>query len=338
MTINLFFFIFTLWLLCALGLSYRRGNVDWRDKRLTQQIFACVFFSFIFTITYFVTVLQYTLDISYFSEELEYSGIRLLEPYEPEVDLSEMDLSVACVEAFAVPCTYLIQAFDMFMGCYRQILRYLAYRRRKAAERQRERDKVKNTIWHRLRKTSLKLYTMGLSMYNRYKERYDDYRRNRQEQNDKLEEIKLLQKSKEINEKMERDRQQLEEERKKRLEHELWKKQIEEDHRKEQEEIKRQEEEQRQQEEKKRQEEEEEKLKKMPTLSVQQFKQLWGDLGTSGQFQCKLKSAPSLMMFTEHIKKQVLVLPLYTLIVSYLNYFRVFMWFMLLTLRLVILS
>jgi hypothetical protein len=308
MCVNLFFFIFVFWLLCALGLSYRRGNVDWRNKDLTNQIFACVFFQFVFTVIYFVTILQYTLDISYFSEELEYEGIRLLEPYEPEVDLSEMNLSVACVEAFAVPCTYIIQAFDMFMACYRQILRYMAYRRRKAIEHQRERDKIKNTIWHRLRKTryhlyynynisyyhyyyyyyyylSLKLYTMGLAMYNRYKERYDDYRRNRQEQLDKEEEMKLLQKSAAINEKMERERQQLEEERKKRLEHEMWKKQIEEDHRKEQEEIARQEREIKQ-----KAEEEEKAMKSMPTLSVQQFKSYWTSLGTSGQFQCKLKS------------------------------------------------
>jgi hypothetical protein len=162
MMINLFLFIFTLWLICALGLLYRTPNIDWQNRTLMQQMFACVFFTFLFTLIYFVTIIQYTLDISYFSEELEYSGIRLLEPYEPEVDLSEMDLSIACIEAFAVPCTYLIQAFDMFMGCYRQILRYLAYRRRKAAELERQRGKVKNTIWHRLRKTSLKLYTIGI--------------------------------------------------------------------------------------------------------------------------------------------------------------------------------
>lgn len=149
-------------------------------------------------------------------------------------------------------------------------------------------------------------------MYHRYKQRFDDYRRDRQEKYEKTEEIKLLQKSQEINDRMERERQQLEEERKKRLEHELWKKQIEEDHRKEQEEFKlleeglalQEQEKKRQEEEKKRKEEDEEKIKMMPTLSVQQFKSLWGSLATSGQFQCKLKASPSLMLFSEHIKKQ----------------------------------
>lgn len=166
MMINLFFFIFTLWLICALGLTYRVSNIDWRDNKISSQMLGCVIFTFIFTIAYFITIVLYTLDLSYYSEELEYSGIRLLEPYEPEVDLSEMDLSVACVEAFAVPCTYLIQAFDMFMSCYRQILRYLAYRRRKAAELERQRGKIKNTIWHRLRKTSFKLYTIGNTIFS----------------------------------------------------------------------------------------------------------------------------------------------------------------------------
>lgn len=130
-------------------------------------------------------------------------------------------------------------------------------------------------------------------MYNRYKERYDDYRRNRREQLEKEEEMKLLQKSVAINEKMERERQQLEEERKKRLEHEMWKKQIEDDHRREQEEIARQELEMKQkaeEEERLRKEEEEKAMTTMPTLSVQQFKSFWGNLGTSGQFQCKLKA------------------------------------------------
>ena len=66
------------------------------------------------------------------------------------------------------------------------------------------------------------LLLLGLGMYNRYRERYNDYRRDRQEKLEKNEEIKLLQKSKEINEKMERERQQLEEDRKKRYSSSLY--------------------------------------------------------------------------------------------------------------------
>lgn len=53
-----------------------------------------------------------------------------------------------------------------------------------------------------------------------------------------------------------------------------------------------------------REKNEREKADISPTLSVSQYKALWASLGTAGSFQCKLKSAPSLIAFSEHLRKQ----------------------------------
>jgi hypothetical protein len=41
-----------------------------------------------------------------------------------------------------------------------------------------------------------------------------------------------------------------------------------------------------------------------PTLSVHQFKALWGSLPVHGSFQCKLRSAPNMQVLTQHLRKQ----------------------------------
>lgn len=45
-------------------------------------------------------------------------------------------------------------------------------------------------------------------------------------------------------------------------------------------------------------------LSQSPTLSVHQFKALWGSLQVLGSFQCKLRSAPNMQTLTQHLRKQ----------------------------------
>jgi hypothetical protein len=53
-----------------------------------------------------------------------------------------------------------------------------------------------------------------------------------------------------------------------------------------------------------RKENEQKEMDTKPVLSVFEFKSLWSQLSTTGSFQCKLKSLPVMLQFTDHLKKQ----------------------------------
>ena len=59
-------------------------------------------------------------------------------------------------------------------------------------------------------------------------------------------------------------------------------------------------------------------------LNVNSFRSLWAVLETAGSFQCKLKSAPAIDSFTDHMKRQVTTITLsmnISLIIFLLKYF-----------------
>ena len=43
-------------------------------------------------------------------------------------------------------------------------------------------------------------------------------------------------------------------------------------------------------------------------LTANHFRSLWGVVDTSGSFQCKIKFAPSINSFSDHMKRQVSIL------------------------------
>lgn len=49
---------------------------------------------------------------------------------------------------------------------------------------------------------------------------------------------------------------------------------------------------------------EREKMERSPTLTVLQYKGLWTSLGSTGSFDCNLKSKPSMHALSEHMRKQ----------------------------------
>lgn len=325
--VSAFKFIFVLWATCIVFLAYKGVNFSKHDG-MRAEIPAYVF-SIIFMCTYLFAMFFHTLDLSYLIEELDYEDIVLEEPYPPQFDLEGLTLQNLCLGWLAVPIALGMQALDFFDGFKMAVQRYLAYRRRRSMfpteeeleeKRRRKERKEKKTFYYRLKKTTRRWIKELLEPF-RSKTMVMSNPGNDDGGEDLERQQQLLQaeRDRQREEEFEREREAMERERlaaKEKKEREEKRKKEEEDARRKAEALRKQQEEEAAaaaaaaeaaaEAERKRQADEAAAAAESaaPTLSVTHFKALWGQLNTSGSFQCKLKTFPSLITLTDHLRKQ----------------------------------
>jgi len=324
--VSAFKFIFVLWATCIVFLAYKGVKFS-EHEGMNAEIPAYVF-SIIFMCTYLFAMFFYTLDLSYIIEELDFEDIVLEEPYPPQFDLEGMSLQNLCLGWLAAPLAVGMQAIDFVDGLKTAFQRYIAYRRRRSMypseeeleeRRKRKERKEKKTFYSRLKKTT-KRWVKELMEPFRSKAMVmpnpQDLENGEDEDvfGNSEQQLKQAERDRRREEEFERERETMEKERlaiKERTERER-----EERLRREEEEARRKAEILKRQEEEaaaaaaateaKRQADEAAAAAESAaqTLSVTHFKSLWGQLNTSGSFQCKLKVMPSLASLSEHLRKQ----------------------------------
>lgn len=273
---------------------YFRGT--FQDNKLLSYYLTSLFFLF----PYLFCICNYTMNLSYLNDEIDYGGTVLEQDAPPDTwDLSGLTLEEVFRQTIAYPVAIIYQTIELIVAVYNllrriwaRFLRYLddrALAHEQELARQKAEKKKRRSFVQRLFKTAQKCcsYMTG----GRRRDRDANVREKFAESEQQL---RSAERSKEEAERMEKEREELEKERaylrerEARLAKEAAEAQAERDKVEKEEALRR------------RNEEEE----KSPTLSVADFKEKWTSLPVAGQFQCKLMENPSLLAFTEHLRKQ----------------------------------
>ena len=313
------------WMIAVLLLMFK--EVDrWDTDFQLATIFPFYVCTNIFTWPYLIITFYYTLDISYWMDELVNANGDIAEEDPPPdtIDLSDVNLNQILMLVFALPCLITVQIMDLIYALFKAVGRYIAIRRRQMAEvaenkralraaEEEEAQKGRSSVWDRIKRTAKRRLKQmcccgggnnssprksatapvdvefgfpdspsrspsGPSALASFGEPdRETQERLARERATEEQERRLAAKSKELEAKLEEEalRASLEAERIADLEAAEMKKR-----------------------------EELEKENSKPVLEVPSFRLLWGQLGTSGSFQCKLKSTPSLVGLMDHIKRQ----------------------------------
>ena len=317
------------WMIAVLLLMFKdvgRWDVDFQLATIFP-FYICIN---IFTWPYLIVAFYYTLDISYWMDELVNANGDIDEENPPPdtIDLSDVNLNQILMLVFAFPCLITVQIMDLIVALCKALTRYVRIRRRQMQEvaeskralreaEEEEARKGRSSVCDRIKRTVKRRWkqmcccgkgavasprkgatTPGLddewgpdsipssptkspagpsalaSFGTPDRETQERLARERATEE---QEKRLAAKQAELEAKLEVEAMQLAAEQKRIAELEAAEAQ-------------------------KREELEKENSK--PVLEVPSFRMVWGQLGTTGSFQCKLKATPSLVGLMEHIKRQ----------------------------------
>jgi len=306
-------FIFSLWLACATFLTFKKVS-DWNADVTLARIFPYYVCTIIFLMPYLAAQAYYTLEISYYIDGIDTGGI-IAEPDPPErvMDLSDVSLFQSCIFVVGMPCILLIQCSDLVKAVASAYAKHYAHvplfaKPKKAAKEPPQRGK-KNKLLRRIYKTVTRWFR-GSKKKEVVPEPAPAPALEELEagkSGDGTLQLADIQQDREKEEREERERAVRErEERRRQLEIDNAAEEAERRRKTDQQlmEAARVLNERRQKEEEERRRREEEAAGFDKALSVAKFKALWSSLGTSGSFQCNLKTLPAITNLTEHLKKQ----------------------------------
>ena len=291
---------------------------------LETTLFPYYLVSVFFLLPYMFCICANTMNLSYLNDEVEFGGTLLEPDVDPEElwDLSGMSLEQLALALIAYPIALVYQTLELIVAIYNLLLRiyrrlrlyiedrWLQYQQEQAKAA--KETKKRRGLIARIAKTLTRCFAQCLASCNREailraaRQGQEERRKARQKEKEKKYETEQDLKNtaglaKEEQERLERERAELEAERQYlRDKDERLRREAEQKAAKEEQE--------------RRQKEEEEKAQRereaaaaaavSPILSVADFKTLWAALAVSSQFQCKLRDNPALMAFTEHLRKQ----------------------------------
>ena len=321
--------VFASWMMAVLILMFE--DVDrWTDDLTLANIFPYYLCTNIFAWPYLLVVFYYVADISYWMDELINANGEIAEENPPPdtIDLSDVSLNQVILLVLAFPCLVTVQVLDLLYALWKAIGRYITIRRRQmheVAEQKRlqkeqlEEDAVKgrSSVWDRAKRTAKRRVKQCICCFgSKASQRprpgattpvdrdFSDFpdspeRGTGGDLEGGLAGTQTL--DRELQMRLERERAEEEQERR------VARKQAELNAQLEEEALRAAEEQARIEaleaaEAKKR--EEIEKENNAPYLEVPAFRINWGQLATSGSFQCKLKSTPSLSGLMDHLKRQ----------------------------------
>ena len=264
----------------------------------------------VFMLPYLLCVCKYGMNISYLNEEVEMGG-NIVEPGAVNVmDMTGMSIQDCCQTVITFPLAVVYQFFNLLAAIFFAVRRmwvvanrfYEDKKNERAAEREAKaaaKAKKGKSMWRRIKKTLNRWRNMIPGLRDPPHPAYvpepgiDEpstsalTRGATKEQQERLERERALEEA----ERMLMRKKQAEYEEARQKDEEAKKRKSEEEARRRLQLL----------------EEEEKRLAELDepkTLDVQKFKELWTTLGTSGSFQCKLKSIPEVKPFCEHMKKQ----------------------------------
>lgn len=316
------------WMIAVLLLMFK--DVErWDTDFQLATIFPFYICINIFTWPYLIVTLYYTLDISYWMDELVNANGDIAEESPPSdtIDLSDVNLNQILMLVFAFPCLITVQIMDLIVALCKAIARYVRIRRRQmqeVAEHKRalreaeeiEARRGRSSLWDRIKRTVKRRWKQmcccgsgaSLPRQGATSPGLDDewgpaslpsspsksptgpsalasYGAPDRETQERLarerateeQEKRLVARQAEIEAKLEEEAERAAAEKERLAKIEAAEAQ-------------------------KREEMERENSK--PVLEVPSFRMVWGQLGTTGSFQCKLKATPSLVGLMDHVKRQ----------------------------------
>jgi hypothetical protein len=143
MFIDMICLIFALWTVIILFACFE--GVDFREEKQQENyVLSSFVFSVIFLFPYIVFLIYYPLEISYFSDELEYEGVQIEEPNPPEFDFSDFNILETLYNIMMIPVALILELYNFLKGGRRAFAEYLANRRLAAAEKRAQEEKFKN--------------------------------------------------------------------------------------------------------------------------------------------------------------------------------------------------
>jgi len=244
-------------------------DVDWNDYT-GKRVFPIYIITAVSLFPYFFALLYYGLDMSFLAESIMYGG-NIREPGDPSpaVDFSDLTLLNLLMAAIALPFMALEQckdkAVDLYEWSSRNVAGALAERRKKHQKA----AKARKSFFNRITKTFTRVWTNIVGDFKERKKAFEDRT--------------PLAGLTDVNEMLEADMAQV------RLQALIAAREAKEASERAEREAK---------------EKEQRELEMAPTLSARMFKQLWGNLESSGSFQCKLKADALQQAFVEHLRKQ----------------------------------
>lgn len=120
-------FIFTLWLICALFLTFK--NADFKTNPDMIAVYPSYVVTIICVLPYLPSLVYYLMDVHYLNDEIKANGA-ITEPNPPKgtKDLSGFSISHVCGLLFAIPFLIFFQLADMLGALYRFVyFRYFFY-------------------------------------------------------------------------------------------------------------------------------------------------------------------------------------------------------------------
>jgi hypothetical protein len=126
---------FAVWMISVLLLMFDDVK-RWNDDLQLSTIFPFYLCTIIFTFPYIAAVAYYTLDITFWMDELVNANGDIKEPNPPVdvMDLTDVSLNQVLLLVAAMPCLVSVQIFDLSVACYHAILRYITNRTRERRE------------------------------------------------------------------------------------------------------------------------------------------------------------------------------------------------------------
>lgn len=317
------------WMIAVCILMFE--DVDrWDVNMQLATIFPYYLCTHIFAWPYLIIVFYYVSDISYWMDELVNANGDIAEENPPSdtIDLSDVSLNQVLLLVAAFPCLVTVQFLDLIYALWKALGRYISVRRQQmheVAEQKRLRKEQleddaargRSSVWDRAKRTAKRrlkqcLCCLGGKAAPRPKMgatspvdgEFSDFPDSPERAAGGARDIEsggMQTPDRETQMRLERERAEEEQERR------IARKQAELNAQLEEEALRAAEEKARIEaleaaEAKKR--EELEKENSAPFLEVSAFRIQWGQLATSGSFQCKLKSTPSLSGLMDHLKRQ----------------------------------
>ncbi len=311
-----------------LGILYKtfQGITRWNDDLTLAKMFPYVLCTWLFGVPYLLVTVYYVLDISSYINDLILDVGVIDEPDPPpdRVDLSDVSIKQVMILMIAFPFMLLMQVVDLIIALSALFNRYIHVKAKERRELQVKRAEMKaakiektkgSTIWVRIVRTLQRrlrklrdrccckkpaLPVLDTTLDN---VPASPYARKPAVSAEALEANTppADANERELRERLAREKATLEEEKRAAMKAAEVKARLELEATRLREEREREEEFARAELDRKL---EEEKKDAAPTLDVPRFKALWNTLPTTGSFNAKLRTVPSLAGLTEHMRKQ----------------------------------
>ena len=313
--------IFGVWMLVILYYTFE--EVDrWQDDITLAIMFPYYLCTWLFTLPYLIVTLYYTLDITYYMNDLITDVGVIDEPDAPahRVDLSDVSFNQILLLLVATPVMVVVQMADLFVAIWLMACRYWEARRRLAREREQKRAIAKaNYLEEKTKKSSI--WTRAVRTAKRRWKKYCGCEKKKTlalvTSLDDVPVSPYAQKpaadvaspyvshasaaEREVHERSAREKAAEEEEKKLAKLAAATKSRLEAEAVRQREQRETQELAEKAELDRKLADE---KKDAAPTLDVPRFKALWASLPTTGSFSAKLRQLPSLAGLTEHMRNQ----------------------------------